>query len=313
MALNVVTAMFKAISPFGWIVIAISAVIAIVLVLYNYWDEIVDFFINTIEKISNFFKDLGKKINEVFQNVKQSIIDKFNEAKQSLVDTWNGVANWFNTKVIQPVANFFSNMWTGLKDGASSAWQGIKNIFSSVASYFGNIFGNAWNNVKNIFSTGGQIFMGIVDGITSAFKSIVNAIIDGINRVVSIPFNAINTALNGLRRISILGAKPFGWLPSIGVPKIPRLAKGGVLRQPTLNLAGEYAGARTNPEIVTPQKLLDERIAKGLANLENIQGNNQPIIIKTIIEMEGKQIAEVVNEYNDQKSFNMNGGLVWNT
>ena len=63
----------------------------------------------------------------------------------------------------------------------------------------------------------------------NAFKAIVNAIITGINKVVSIPFDGINWALQKLKDINILGAKPFDWIQLIPIPQIPYLEKGGVL------------------------------------------------------------------------------------
>lgn len=46
----------------------------------------------------------------------------------------------------------------------------------------------------------------------------------------------------------------------IPMPKLPAAASGAVLRSPTTLLAGEYAGAANNPEIVTPEKLLNQII-----------------------------------------------------
>ena len=92
---------------------------------------------------------------------------------------------------------------------------------------FKNIFTNAWNGVKAVFSTGGKIFDGIKDGIVKGFKAIVNAIIGGINKVIKVPFDGINTALNKIRNVNILGAKPFkGLISTIKVPQIPKLNIG---------------------------------------------------------------------------------------
>ena len=132
------------------------------------------------------------------------LITHFDEFKQVAIDVWNTVAEW-----------------------AQNAWNAITGIFSGLANFFGTIFSNAWNAVKNVFSTGGQIFMGIVDGITEAFRNIVNVIITGINHVVAIPFNAINGFLSFLKGIDILGIKPFDWVGTINVPQIPLLATGG--------------------------------------------------------------------------------------
>jgi tape measure domain-containing protein len=47
----------------------------------------------------------------------------------------------------------------------------------------------------------------------------------------------------------------------------PALAGGGVIRQPTMALVGEYAGARHNPEIVTPEKLMRSVFRDESANM----------------------------------------------
>lgn len=165
-----------------------------------------------------------------------------------VIDNWGTIAgvlgtigNWINKNVIQPVVSFFTGMWNKLKTGAQNAWNGIKSVFSTVASFFKTTFTNAWNNVKKVFSTGGKIFTGIKDGILNSFKQIVNTLIDGINKIVKIPFDGINTVLNKIRNISIAGQKPFkGLISTISVPKIPKLAKGGVINNPG---KGVYTGS----------------------------------------------------------------------
>lgn len=171
---------------------------------------------NVIQPVAKFFTDLWNKISSAAEEAWDKISGAFEKA-----------ATWFNDTVIQPVAEFFSGMWDKLQSGASSAWEGIKSVFSKVASFFGDIFGEAWQRVKDVFSTGGKIFDGIKDGIVDAFKTVVNAIIRGINKVVEIPFNAINKALDKIRNIEFLGISPFkGLFGDISIPKIPELAGG---------------------------------------------------------------------------------------
>lgn len=151
--------------------------------------------------------------------------------------TWGSISGWFSENVVSPVGNFFTGMWDKVKSGASDAWNGIKSAFGSIADWFEDKFSKAWTAVKNVFSTGGEIFGGIVDGIESAFKKVVNAIIRGINKVVAIPFNAINNTLDKLRNAEIAGVKPFEKLITrFNVPVIPELAKGGVLKRGQIGL-----------------------------------------------------------------------------
>ena len=161
-------------------------------------------------------------------------------------ETWSKVKNWFGENVTNPISEDFSNIWNKLKTGASDAWQGIKDVFSKVANWFEGIFSEAWQKVKGVFSSGGQVFENIKEGISTTFKNIVNGLITGINNVVSVPFNAINNALNTLRNVEILGAKPFSGIQNIWVPQIPMLYEKGGFPD-----TGEFFMAReSGPEMV---------------------------------------------------------------
>ena len=219
--------------------------------------------------------------------------------------TWNfvsgiisGIARWIYNVVIKPVGDFFAGMWNGFKEGAKSAWEGVKSVFSNVANFFGDIFGKAWQKVKDIFSTGGQIFSGIKDGILEAFKRIVNAIIDGINTVVRIPFNGINSALGKLRDVDLWGWKPFEWIPKINVPQIPRLAKGGIINQPGRGVA---IGGEQGQEGVLP--LTD---AQQMSLLGEAIGKYITVNLTNITNLDGRLLARKVEQINNNNRFVLN-------
>ena len=163
----------------------------------------------------------------------------WNFIKSAAQGAWNGIKNifgavagWFNTRIKAPLINTFTVIWNTLKTKAQAAWEGIKSVFSKVATFFGDIFSKAWTKVKNVFSTGGKIFDGIKEGIVSTFKSIVNKIIRGINKVVSAPINAINKVLGKIQGVSVAGVKPFSGLVSrIDPIQIPTLQTGGILKR----------------------------------------------------------------------------------
>ena len=163
--------------------------------------------------------------------------------KQITGNIMNIIGDTFGT-IIDTMGKIGQNFWNLLANGARLAWEGIKIVFSAVVSFFRSTFETAWTAVKNVFSTGGRIFDGIKEGIVSAFKTIVNAIITGINKVVSIPFNGINNVLNKIRNIDILGNKPFTWIGTISVPQIPLLKTGGIVSMPNKGtpVGGALAG-----------------------------------------------------------------------
>ena len=265
------------------------------------------FYTNVIEPIGNFFSDLWQDIKDIansvgdwfvqaWTDIKNFFVDTWNSIKEKASNTWDGiknvfstVGNWFHDKVISPVGDFFSGMWGKLKNGAKDAWAGIKNVFSTVANFFGDIFSKAWKKVKDIFSTGGKIFDGIKDGIVDAFKTIVNAIITGINKVVALPFKGINWALNKIKNIEILGLKPFDWIDTISVPQIPKLAKGGITNGATLAEIGE-AGR----EMVLPLEANTQWMDLLAEKINQRQGRSIPT--KLILQVNGRTFGETAIE-----------------
>lgn len=184
---------------------------------------------NVIDPVVAFFSGL-------WNTIKSAASTAWNFIK----GVWAVVSGWFNATIIQPVSKFFAGMWDKLKSGAKSAWEGIKSVFSTVSDWFRDKFSDAWQKVKDVFSTGGKVFDGIKDGIVSAFKTVVNAIIRGINKVISIPFNAINGILDKIQSVSVAGVKPFNDLTTrLPVPQIPELARGGIVNRATLAEIGE--------------------------------------------------------------------------
>ena len=223
-------------NPIGLIITAITALVAAFIYLWNNCDEFRNFFINMWEGIKNVVGVVVDWIKENWQSLLLFLVNPVAGVFKYLYDNFDGFRE-FVDKTVKSVKNFFSGLWTSLKDGAKNAWEGVKSVFSKVGSFFKDTFTNAWQKVKDIFSTGGKIFDGIKDGIVSAFKNIVNAIIRGINKVVSVPFNAINSVLSKIKNVSIAGLKPFsGLIGSIDVPAIPELARGGILKKGQIGL-----------------------------------------------------------------------------
>lgn len=237
----------NAANPVAWIMLAIAAVVALGAVIIKNWDSIKEVF----SKIWSWISE------KVIEPVKTG----FASAGEYLKEKWN------------KVKEFFSGLWEGMKDGAKNAWEGIKKVFSTVATFFKNIFTNAWEGVKRVFSVGGKIFDGIKDGILNGFKAIVNSIIGGINKVVSIPFNGINFALKKIRDIEFLGISPFKKLiKTINVPQIPKLATGAVI-PPRSEFMAILGDQKRGVNIETPLDTMVEAFNKALDERGNGSGD----------------------------------------
>lgn len=243
--------------------------------LSNLWQGICDTVMNLWNGICEFLSNLWNGIKEtasaIFNGIKDAISTAFNTVKDIVSNIWNNIVNG--------ISNAWNNIITKVKEGVSGAWNAITSVFGNITGWFRDKFTQAWSAVKNVFSAGGKIFDGIKDGIVNAFKSVVNAIIRGINKVISIPFNAINGVLSGIRNISIAGIEPFTWIHTFNVPQIPELATGNVAYERTLAMFGEYSGANSNPEITTPQNIMRETFNEVLESRE-WNNNKQPVRVQ---------------------------------
>ncbi len=188
--------------------------------------------------------EIGNKVKEIWDNIKTWFNEKidwckqkietfkvgwnaiWDEIKQKFASTINTIKSWFDEKV-----NSIKTKADEIKNKFKDVWDGVKNTFKT-----------CWEWILKAFTKGGQIFSGIKDGIAGVFKTVVNSLISGINRVISKPFNLINGLLNKIRNVSIAGITPFaGFIKynAIPVPQIPHLATGGVTRGATIAEIGE--------------------------------------------------------------------------
>lgn len=230
--------------------------------------------------ISGLLNGLKEKFTEVtdwLSELPQKFKDFFQTAKEKITEVFSNIGTWFKDKfdgAYENVKNAFSNAKTFFSD----IWEGIKNTFGNITGWFKDKFSAAWQAVKDVFSEGGQIFEDIKGGILSSLKSVINNLITGINKVIRIPFNGINSALDKIRNVKILGVHPFSWLPTIGVPQIPYLAKGAVIppNAPFMAVMGDQKSGRN---LETPERLLRQIIHDEMSN-QNQSGNSGNIVYK---------------------------------
>lgn len=104
-----------------------------------------------------------------------------------------------------------------------------------------------------------------------------------------------------------------GFQSSLNDLKVPQLAKGGVLDSPTTVQVAEYAGAKRNPEIVTPENKMREVFLEGQIPVVNAiyrmgdmitkayeENNEKPIVLN------GRKVSEQL--YDDLNAVSMRKG-----
>lgn len=232
---------FLAANPIVLAVAAIGALILIGVELYKHWDTV------------------KQKAAECWTWVQE----KFNEFKEWLDNVF--ATDWSEKFGI------FGEVLNAFLKNVSNIWNSIKQIFSGIIDFVAGVFtGNwsrAWEGVKNIFG-----------GVFKQLASLVKA-----------PFNAVIAIINGaIGAINSISIDIPSWVPGIGgshfgpnIGKIPYLAKGGIVDQPTLAMVGE-----AGKEAVVPLEnntgwinKISEQIASQLPRGDGDGEPKQPLIL----------------------------------
>lgn len=208
-ALNAV----MAINPFTIIVLAISALVALLIYFWHtnegfrnavkaIWDGIKAAFVQAWEAIkaawtgaAEFFTGIWSGIKSGVQGIVQWIAQTWSGAVAVLKVVWDSISNAATTAwnfiiqsimaVVQPFINTFVNGWNILKDGINGVWNGIKSIFKG-----------AWEFIKSVVLGAALIIIDVVSGNFSKLKADLQLIWDGIK-------NAFSSVWNGIKTIAV--------------------------------------------------------------------------------------------------------------
>ena len=119
-----------------------------------------------------------------------------------------------------------------------------------------------WDGIVSIVQGAVSVVSSIIDSIVSAIQGVVSAAKDllGIGDSKTSGSYSSGGFSGGNRR-----ALNYSYVPA----SIPTLASGGVLYDTTIAMMGEYPGANSNPEIVTPQNIMMETMEQANAGIIN--------------------------------------------
>ena len=214
------------------------------------------------------------------------ILTASDKAWTGISGTWNTVSSWFGNKVTKPIELNFSDLFTGISNLASNAWESTQTVFSDLSGYFSRVFSEAWGKVASSFSNGGASFNAVQSGVLEGFKKMANGIIGGLNAVAIQPFSGLNTVLDKLQNLKIGNLKPFSFLTwRITTPQVPYLAKGAVLpaNKPFLAMVGDQ---RHGTNVEAPLSTIQEAVALTMEDFMqgNMAGHNATVeVLKQLL------------------------------
>ena len=162
----------------------------------------------------------------------QKILQKVDDFLQNVF-----AKDW--TEVLGPVlGEALNTLFANIKN----AWDSIKQIWDGIIDFIRGVFTGDWERAWEGVQ---KIFKGIFDRLVTTAKAPINGIIGLLNIAIS----GINALINGLNGMGFdlpdwLGGGSFR-LNIPNIPKIPYLAKGGVLSK------GSAVVGEAGPELIT--------------------------------------------------------------
>lgn len=300
-------------NPITWIVVAVVALIAAIVLLIMNWDTVVKFLTDTwsafmawiqpaLDAVGQWWSGLWQGVKDFVVTIWESIVAGITWYYTTL---WNGlvavgtaIAGWWNglwsgiskfvsdiwNAVVTFVVAYFTTLWNGIKAvGATLAswwnayWVGLQTLIGGV---IGGIRG-LWDGLIGFFqglpSKVGSAVKGMWDGIASSFKAVLNKIIGWWNNL-SFGIPAMNIA-----GVQITPAVKFN------TPNMPMFARGTNYAPGGSAIVGEHG-----PEIV--------RLPRGSDVLTNRQsarvgggggGGDQVHIDRVVIQIDPKDIKSL--------------------
>ena len=256
------------------------------------WDNVVEPIVKPfLETISwlwdKHLKDMVKSLGDLVGSVINGALEIYNKfidpivkwLLERLAPVWARVSSTI-IGIIGTIIGVIADLVTGLAKRLTGFIDFIVGVFTLNWS-------KAWNGVKSIFT-------GIWDALTGVVKGVINVIIDILNGFVA-GINKIK--LDVPDWVPVIGGKKFGF----NIPKIPKLAKGGVIDRPTIAQIGE-----AGKEVVLPIERNTGWIDKMADKLSDKMGNNgNPI--QLVVKLGEDTIFDKFIDYSKEKSFETNG------
>lgn len=209
--------------------------------------------------------------------------------------------------VVKLVVDIVVQVFNRIKDVVMGVIRNIITIFQNVIDVFKSfmdfIKDKLWGTIKTVFQKIGDFISSVFKGALNAIISVVNLVIDAINLLIKgilSPFNAVIEGLNKVPGVDIPKIK-------LEIPKIPKMAMGGVVTSATILEAGE---GRYDEAIIplgeSPQmRDLVSKIADAVASRGGPENQSDPVIQVFI---GNEMLDEYVYRVQRKRELQTNGG-----
>lgn len=208
-------------SPITWIVVAIIALVAAGVWLWQNWDMV-------SAKASEIWGGIANFFSETWQSIKQGTEAAWNAISEFFSGLWGSITA-FATESWQTFATWINEVWQSIVDGATSIWNGLVDVFTFIWLLIKEVFNIGWllistplilawqmiviaalaiwqplaaffnilwYAIKNIFTTVWTAIVGFLTPIWNSIKTTVMTVFNSIKAFFTTIWSAISSVFN---------------------------------------------------------------------------------------------------------------------
>ena len=176
----------------------------------EHWNNMKNHLSNKINEMSNNWSNFKNNVSNVWNNIKSNTASRltemgnnWNNFRNTLSNVWSNIRSNISSSasaIFSSVTSAFSNIYSGATSKLQSLLSGAVSIFSNMRSSISSTIGNIYSTIVGGFSNavsyitsipsraygwGRDIIDGIVNGIRSAFHSLIDAVSDIADTIAS--------------------------------------------------------------------------------------------------------------------------------
>jgi len=286
---------------------AIFALVGFIILLVKNWDtakaSIIAFATTTSEVIGLWIDTIYSKIKTGFEAILSVVDITVNAIKTAIVTVFDfikGFLTFWVAMVVGLFVGFFNLFGIDVVAVLTQFSLYIQQVFTQVITFltafvakFSAVWATTWNNIKQTYTLiwgaikqttsdflGGilqivsgyvepikKLFIGIWNGVKDVTVMVFSSIVDIIKEKINFVFEMINKLIKAANKVAQSGAGALG-IDVPKIPEIPLLAKGGIVKNPTLAMVGE-----AGPEAVIPLNKADGMGFGGGVTINILDGN----------------------------------------
>ena len=188
------------------------------------------------QTLADVYLNMAKVASKFYDMDAAGLFKQMAKEQQKIADSFGEVG---------PGMEEYEQFLEDIKKGEEAAKQFAENVKGFGMSLAGSI-GNVFNSLLSGTRSFGQMMGDILKQLLVKLASMVAAF-----AIISVLFPGSAGSLGGFLKAGF------------GIPQATPMAEGGIVSGPSHILAGEYAGARSNPEVIAPLSKLKTMMGGG--------------------------------------------------